>query len=59
MNQHCKDCVHHHSANRRNPPKQLQKYNNWCCKQGAPVNIGWCKTHKAKEIKNESKIITQ
>lgn len=50
MDKHCKGCTHHHSAGRRNPEAGLGKYNDWCCKRGAPVNIGWCKTHNAKTI---------
>lgn len=54
MTKHCKGCVHHHSAGRKNPPPPLVKYNNWCCKQGSVVNVGWCKTHQAKELKHEN-----
>ena len=51
MTKHCKGCVHHHSAERRSPIPPLVKYNDWCCKRGDVVNVGWCKTHQAKEIK--------
>lgn len=51
MTKHCKDCVHHHNAGRVNPLRELRKYNDWCCKRGAVVNVGWCKTHNAKETK--------
>ena len=53
MTKHCKDCKHHHSAGRVNPIRELRKYNDWCCKRGAPVDVGWCKTHSAKELKHE------
>jgi hypothetical protein len=51
MTKHCKDCKHHHSAGRRNPTPFQVKFNNWCCKRGAVVDVGWCKTHSAKETK--------
>lgn len=49
MNKHCRGCIMHHSAGRRNPPKELKKYNDWCIARGAPVNVGWCLTHKSKK----------
>lgn len=50
MDKHCKGCLHHHSAGRRHPTKQQQKFNDWCCKRGGPVDVGWCKTHNAKNL---------
>ncbi len=55
MNAHCKGCVYHHSAGRRHPAPAERKYNDRCCKLGAPVNIGWCKTHAAKQVKDQNK----
>ena len=49
MNKHCRGCIMHHSAGRRNPSKELQKYNDWCMARGAPVHVGWCLTHKSKK----------
>lgn len=52
MNKHCKGCVHHHSAGRtKQKDKTLGKYNDWCCKQGSPVNISHCKLHGMKQVK--------
>ena len=53
MNKHCKGCACHYSAGRKSPGKQLAKYNDWCCAKGAPVDIGWCKTHNKKEPKKQ------
>ena len=57
MDKHCKGCVKHYSAGRRNPKdKGLEKYNNWCCAKGDKVDKGWCITHNAKTTKtNEVK----
>lgn len=53
MDKYCKGCKHHSNAGRRNPKdKGLEKYNNWCCAKGAPVDIGHCKTKKLKELKS-------
>lgn len=49
MNKHCKGCDFHHSAGRRHPDKREAKFNDWCCKRGGPVLVGWCKTHNAKQ----------
>jgi len=52
MNKHCKGCKHHHNAGRKAPSIPMKKYNDWCCAKGAPVDVGWCKTHSKKEIKD-------
>ena len=49
MNRHCKGCVNHHNAGRKQPKPGQAKYNDWCCAKGAPVDVGWCKTHQAKQ----------
>lgn len=52
MDKYCKGCKYHHNAGRRNPKeKGLEKYNDWCCKMGKPVDIGHCKNLKLKELK--------
>ena len=54
MNKHYKGCVHWRSADRRNPKEKfLFKFNDWCCKKGAPVDIGYCKTHNLKQLKTK------
>ena len=53
MDKHCKGCSLHHSAQRRHPKKNEVKYNDWCCARGGPVNIGWCKTHNAQQLKEK------
>lgn len=56
MKKHCKGCVCHHAAGRRDPGKHLAKFNDWCTSKGAPVDIGWCKTHGKKILlKQEGK----
>lgn len=49
MNRHCKGCANHHNAGRKQPKPGQTKYNDWCCAKGAPVDVGWCKTHQAKQ----------
>ena len=49
MNKHCKDCKYY-SYDFRNANEKT-KLNDWCCKRGGAVNVGWCKLHKAKELK--------
>ena len=39
----------HSNAGRRHPKKEEKKFNDWCCSKGAPVDVGWCKTHNKKE----------
>lgn len=51
MDQHCKDCVHHHNAGHpKISPAHLHKYNDWCVKVGeyAPKSVGHCKNKNLK-----------
>jgi hypothetical protein len=52
MDKHCKGCLYHHSAGRRNPPAELKKYNDWCTAKGASVDIGHCINKGLKKLKD-------
>jgi len=54
MNKHCQGCKNHHNAGRLKPPKHLQKFNDWCCAKGAPVDVGHCKQMNLKVLKNDN-----
>ena len=52
MNKHCKDCIHYSVAQR----DAKAKLTEWCVAKGAPVDVGWCKTHDKKLTKQGDKI---
>ena len=54
MNKHCKGCSHHSTAQLNANAKA--KLTDWCVAKGAPVDVGWCKTHDKKVTKQVDKI---
>lgn len=49
MNKHCKGCTHYSTTQRKANAKA--KLTEWCVAKGAPVDVGWCKTHTKKVTK--------
>lgn len=51
MNKHCHGCIHYSKIQSQANTKA--KLAGWCVAKGAPVDVGWCKTHDKKVTKQE------